>query len=1358
MTFRWPEQLRPPNLTPLREWPGTIAERAQAGRASGAQVGERIAGDTGQRLGAGLGMAVGGALGGLELVSRPLNYLAEETERILGAFSLVASKPEARREIARVNTELAEAQRSGNPARIAQARQREIAVSRQYPRNPIDVYYLVTAPDPEVRKQAFELPARLIEGVTRAAAARPEEWQRALQSADVGAYTPGLIERAYTRIAVNGEDPEEVAADLIPEQNIWAELIGQTALDPLNVVQAAGVGKWLRQSARTSSAKRWFLKPDPRNVDEVMQSLGRNLSPTGTAGFVRRVNPFALTTESRKMGVLDDAAYVMQGVMWNGQTTDEKLRLLARWANDLSEEGLRRFARETGVSAVVSTPGKRAAGIFQAMGGGEGMTKALKRAVTAAKREGLESPVLEQRAMERFLYAMSGALDTAFPSTASIYEVVTKPILKARRPLDNALATLYMGINPAFTVRNASNNLVTTLVDGVHPFTNQAKINRWWDDFGGAPLSAGRGIGGTGVRADTKPWNFSLRAGQSVEQQFANTTVYAGASDVMRKLWPKRVRDLVDDIPNLSPDQRRYLISRLSTALNGQQVDDIIRGLAGGAGPHFDVDAMNDALRFPGVADEVARLAADTPNPTAFRANAAAQLRKEIQRLTKQAGEAPLVRGEPAAEALQRLMAQYPRAARDPQWFGQISAKGFEKANEARGLMWRAADSPEKVRLAQLYQEWFQKAGDRAFRSGFTGDRASIEAAMYNQRAIDWARDLYRQFTGADMPVERFQVILGPIARPIDDLAGNILNKLGSLNPRYDAIDEAATAGQKLIDSVQYRVTPLTGLEEWARRVKGDLNDIKLVAARVGTAARDFSLLDYRKRRGIDTVLSTFLLYPYWGSRTYPNWASRFVTNPGVFASYLRFKDALRKVNADAAPWLQSYLNLETVGLPTPLYVSLESLLNPMQSIVSDFDDEERRKTALGELVSLIDKAGFSAHSILPWAYAVERWLSEDPEAAIAMLGHVSGATRALKYATGLTGIGPEGGLTLEPWLWRGQPFLGGDKWAYRRATRQLAAMEQRGEITPTEARAAARAMSVQDASNPHLKEALKREAKERGWPTLVAYVLGPGVRYVTEEERLIDDAYAAQAEMYAQREGMSDAEWSAAWDSFYQQYPFMRTLSLARKDREKADDAWAYDVLARLAPGTKMKTAAEFGIPNDLLSKFYDDKGTANFTPPERMRLMAGILEMAQKYDVPTPALSAEWAEVSKRQNEMYAQARQRWPNIDAISDGYYAAKERNAHKDYLAQHPELIAYWEWLDAYRANDPVLRFHTGKDPRQQAIDTIWDAYHAASPSQKRAWRDALGRSWGAFLGKNYDAVRDEELFTWVTMLTGREMP
>lgn len=1355
MGFRWPAQLRPGNWTPLREWPEQIQQGAQGGRLAGQETGGRIAGEAGEAVGGAVGSVVGGALSGLGLVGRPLNYLAEETERILGAFSLVASRPEARREIAQAADQLTQARAAGNPNRIAQAEAYERQVSEKYPRNPIDVYQLVTSRDPEARRAAFELPSRLIEGVTRAATARPDEWQQALQSADVGAYTPGLIERAYTRIAVGGEDPEKVAADLIPEQNIWSELLGQTILDPLNIAQAAGVGKWIRQTGRTAQAKNWYLKADPRNVSEVMGALSENLKPTGLGGFVRRVNPFALTSESRRMQVLDDTASIMQGVMWNGATPEDKLRLLTRWGSDLSEEGLQRFARETGVRAVVSTPGKRAAGVFQVMGGGEGVTSALKRAVAATRREGLESPQREARVMERFLGTMSGALDAAFPSTESIYETVTKPILKARRPLDNALASLYMGINPAFTVRNASNNLVTSLVDGVHPFTSMGKINQFWDDFGGAPLAAGRGIGGTGQEAGKGIWNFSLRAGQTVEKQYSNVAVYAGTSDVMHKLWPQRVKQVVSQIPGLAGDQQRYLVSRLSTALNGQQVDDVFRGLAQGVGPHFDPDALNEALRFPGMGDEINRLATTATDPGAFYARATAQLRREIMRLRKQAAEAPLVRGEPAAEALEQLLNQYPRAARDPQWFGEISAKGFEEANRARGLMWQAADSPEKVRLASMYQHWFKEAGDRAFRSGFAGDRKSIEAALYNQGAIDRARELYRLFAGQEMPGERYQVILGPIARPLDELSpSNIIGKLGGEAGRYTAIDEAGQAGQRLIDSVQYRVTPLTGLETLARQLRGELNDVKMVAARVGTAARDFALLDYRKRRGIDTVLSTFLLYPYWASRNYPNWLGRFVTNPGVLASYLRFKNALYTINADAPEWLRGSLNLQTigVGLPEPLYVSLESLLNPMQALITDFDDEERRKTALGELITLVDKSGFSAHSIFPWMYAVERWLNEDGDAAIAMLGHLTGASRTLKYATGMTGIGPAGGIVLEPWLWRGQPFLGGDKWAYRRATRQLAAMEQMGEITPTDARAAARAMSLNDPSNPIVKEALKREAKERGWPTLIAYVLGPGVRPVSEQDQLIDQAYGEQAEMYAQREAMTDAQWSAAWDAWYQKYPYMRTLSLARKDREKADDAWVYDVMARLAPGKKISTAEEYNIPSALMSRFYEEKGTGKFTQSEKMRLMAGVLEMAQKYDVPTPKLTAEWAEVSKRLNEMNRLAKERWPGIDSVSDGYYAAKDAGQGGVYLEEHPELKQYWDWRDAYREADPLLRFHTDKDPRQEAIRTIWDVFMNATSSRKRAIKDALGRSFGAFLNQNYDSVRDEELYSWVSYL------
>jgi hypothetical protein len=198
------------------------------------------------------------------------------------------------------------------------------------------------------------------------------------------------------------------------------------------------------------------------------------------------------------------------------------------------------------------------------------------------------------------------------------------------------------------------------------------------------------------------------------------------------------------------------------------------------------------------------------------------------------------------------------------------------------------------------------------------------------------------------------------------------------------------------------------------------------------------------------------------------------------------------------------------------------------------------------------------------------------------------------------------------------------------------------------------------------------------------------------------------------------------------------------------------YDVMARIPPGVKISTAEEYGIPTELMGRFYEEKGAAKFTPAEKMRLMAGVLEMAQKYEVPTPTMTAEWAEISRRQKVMEAEARKRWPEIDSVSDGYYAAKAQGGDKDYLEQHPELIAYWDWRDAYKENDPVLMMYH-PNPRKDAISAIWDVYMARDSAGKRQIKEALGRSFGSFLNKNYNAVRDEELFTWVALLTGENL-
>ncbi len=561
-------------------------------------------------------------------------------------------------------------------------------------------------------------------------------------------------------------------------------------------------------------------------------------------------------------------------------------------------------------------------------------------------------------------------------------------------------------------------------------------------------------------------------------------------------------------------------------------------------------------------------------------------------------------------------------------------------------------------------------------------------------------------------------------------------------------------------------------MEAWTKSLLTDLNQTKAVAMNVGVQARDFTLLEYGHRRAFDTVLNTFLIYPYWASRTYPNWILRAAMHPGFLATYLRFKDAVTASNEDAPEWLQDQLRVSLPGFPEPLYLDIEAMFNPMLNLMETFDDPERRETPLGETLYLVDKMGFNPYPAFTWLYALERYVHERPEAAVAAIGDPSPLSRALKYATGLAGLGPPGGVTVPPWLWQDEPFFGGDKYAMRRVSRRLAEMQMAGEITETDAHAAARAMSVRDATNPAFRRAMEMEAEDRGPGVLVAYATALRPTPYGPADAEITEGFEEMADIYEGADDMTPEEWSAAWTDFYQRRPYMRTVSLARKDRDRADTSWAWDVLNRLPPGQSTDLLKNHGLSQEIIDKFYSitqdetdiegvprkQRAVAELEPGERLRFMGAILELSELYDVPTPAMTAEWQEAKDRVGRLYEIAETQFPGVQEMESYYYdlLATDPRAADDYAEANPVIWEYRDWVNDTKRSDPLLAWYYAPEPRKQAIDYIWDYWHdLRTSSQKNRLEQVFGPDFqDYFLKQKYDRIPDHLLLTWTHALGG----
>jgi hypothetical protein len=656
----------------------------------------------------------------------------------------------------------------------------------------------------------------------------------------------------------------------------------------------------------------------------------------------------------------------------------------------------------------------------------------------------------------------------------------------------------------------------------------------------------------------------------------------------------------------------------------------------------------------------------------------------------------------------------------------------------------------------------------------FRGEAPKPAFARAVTRVAEWFRSIYRALKGT-----RFEQAISPELRRVLE-AKFVEPLMGGLDPttmrvRADAPNAVPTATtmsvvdetSALLDQIKASILSSNGqgaeiggvpapvLSKFLNDLSRDLSATKSFAMRVGTEARNFSLLDYTNRKAIDTLMASILIYPYWGSRTYPNWVKRILTRPSVLNNYFRYQRLVREQSKDMPEWLQDSIKIRVPGLPDSLHFNAMQWMNPLYNLIYDFSDPDRETTGLGRAIKAVDTAGFSVHPLLSYILAAERAISGKPDEAKAIMGYFAGPTRAFRYGTGVLGVNEGQGITLEPWLWEGKPFTGGDKWTMRRVTRILAQLEQEGLITHEAAAEAAHAASQDNWEHPLLKQAMAEEIDSRGWPTLFSFATGVPLRMYNATEAEMDQASNEWAELSQARDTMSYDTYSQLRNQFFQEHPYMSTLWLGRADKEKGDASWTWEVLNRLPPGQDKDILETVGIGNEILSAFKENKGFVDaegepvMNEFDRMKFLAGIMDLSTQYKVATPTMQDQWTEVKRRYSDFYRTADGKFPEWSTMQNQYYALKAESPEsaKTFLAETPQLRQYWDWKAEYLRTDPLLQWFYGSTPREQAIDALWNYYQGLAKANRSQFYNILPTGFAdKFFPGNYDAITDAELF------------
>ena len=396
----------------------------------------------------------------------------------------------------------------------------------------------------------------------------------------------------------------EEIAEYERDAPVLLQLGGEFLLDPLNLV-ALPVGK-VHDLITLAKAKKWTVVTDATagallHVEE--------LKGIANAKFWSSLSPFRLTPNAQATVLANEATDTLARL----SRDTELLSYLAPMLKN--PDDLDVIAASLGLSQ--TEPVKRLVGLLNRFAEKEGIENVgeyVAKLTVRAKGEPLDVLVEMTRKFTDI--------------TQEIYHVkeVTNPIVKARDAVNNILSITFMGHNPAFAFRNAANNLVTALLDGVSPFQSAMKNQFWMDVWGIMPMSSGASqtMGSPGLRNPLAAENIrelgtakSLRTvfrstrdmlagktgskkgfsgskagrgltstlymGGQLEALASQAVVISGQKKFFKQLWTKEIRDMERRLKaaELPPEIVRYIRQGLANSYNPKQMLKVFTDAAG---------------------------------------------------------------------------------------------------------------------------------------------------------------------------------------------------------------------------------------------------------------------------------------------------------------------------------------------------------------------------------------------------------------------------------------------------------------------------------------------------------------------------------------------------------------------------------------------------------------------------------------------------------------------------------------------------------------------------------------------------------------------------------------------------------
>lgn len=520
-------------------------------------------------------------------------------------------------------------------------------------------------------------------------------------------------------------------------------------------------------------------------------------------------------------------------------------------------------------------------------------------------------------------------------------------------------------------------------------------------------------------------------------------------------------------------------------------------------------------------------------------------------------------------------------------------------------------------------------------------------------------------------------------------------------------------------------------LADWQREAGKRMKYIRAKIAKVSTMQRDDLLLSYDKSYGDLALAYLGKPYHYYQTHQYAKTFGRFLDHPSWANTYLKYKEAMAKENADLPEWYRYNIQINKLfGVQTehPIFVNLESAINPIYDLTgTDFNDPYRRVDWLSRTVDDLGKTGGTFMPPIQWAVGLHLYRKGEADAAQRWMGRVLGQTgQAIK--AGLTAAGADINIgnfvqhnEVDPFV----NFLSGgmDANERKRIGRQMAGMIEDG-LDPE---AALDAMLSQ--SGELYDEAVRQSVIARSPAELKSFFLGVNWKPRTEQDAQIDTFYQEYYQLRAQADFMPPEDYRRAWDLLRDKYEFMDTVLLSGKNTSDRQAAYTYNVLGRVPPGQSREIYEAVGLDPRLVQTFFDTKGEMTGVPAtDQQVFLARVADIGAMLAIPDYTTKQDWNTARDNYRRIQDEMKN-WfgDDIGEQIDHFYTLDDKQ-RQAFAQINPRVQAAIDWQTQQVVANPQVyrfygglgsleRFHKGRVYAQldqefgEGIQATWDQYY-----------------------------------------------